>query len=547
VTGLAARGLGAALWFMCPASAGTLEADEIRVSPDQLAAEGAVSLTFPGHRLEAASIRLTQLPTGQVSIEAEQIAWTPCTCTKAPWSVSAKTGEGTVGETIVLKSGAFRVCGVPIVPVPYARIPMDPRAPRLLLPEVRYGDTGAAVGLPVWLPLGDRSQVVLTPEIWADRGFRQRIAVDGPLGEVRLSAIKDDALGRGRGTADIDVSHDRGEIWTGADIQWSSDSGVRDDYAGDFFERTRPFEERRLVLGMGPFRLESNTFDDAEIERPVGAVVSLVGVPFGPMSVGAIARVDAFSVGDQQAELQRSGVGLSMDGGWAVGSLDAEISADFEAVQVSSMAPFAQAGLRSALFLPTWGKILSMRHLSQTGIETRVAASDGTLWDPGQWIRPSPKYAVGPVHRATLLSATGVPLHFSAEAMRVPDAWAPSAAIWLDRRGFIGAAQFDLDLQSVTLGFSDEGLNIRAGVVRGPGVLAGAGAASVLVAPGWRPGWSGLYDLPTSRFVRQGPSLDWDSGCDCMRVHLGVEWAQDRQRPDAMIRIDLQPRRTKDR
>ena len=106
-----------------------------------------------------------------------------------------------------------------------------------------------------------------------------------------------------------------------------------------------------------------------------------------------------------------------------------------------------------------------------------------------------------------------------------------------------GALNANKSIQGGFFGFADEVRDIRLGAVHGADdILQGVAASSLMIRPGWRPGWSGLYDFYSGRLLRHGPSLEWDPGCDCLRVTAAMEWADDRKLPNAMIRLDLQPR-----
>ena len=59
----------------------------------------------------------------------------------------------------------------------------------------------------------------------------------------------------------------------------------------------------------------------------------------------------------------------------------------------------------------------------------------------------------------------------------------------------------------------------------------------------WTPGVLGVYDHDVQEWVRYGPTLQWDSGCHCLEVDIGVAGPD---RPEAWLRLDLRPRRLKD-
>jgi len=189
------------------AEQGRLSASLIEATPERAVAEGDVDLRWSGHRFLAERLVVQEGAKDELHFEATAFLWTPCDCELAPWSVSGKEAEGILDEHVVIRRGAFRVCDVPVFPLPLVRIPLNERAPRLLLPEVRVGEMGSVLGLPVWLPVGRQGHAVLTSEWWSQRWVRQRIEVTGPLGTADLAAAKDEYTSPFRGQADVRGGH----------------------------------------------------------------------------------------------------------------------------------------------------------------------------------------------------------------------------------------------------------------------------------------------------------------------------------------------------
>jgi len=388
--------------------------------------------------------------------------------------------------------------------------------------------------------MGEEGQVVLTPEAWTHKGARQRVELDGQLGEAQMAVAQEGVHGTTRGQADVAGGRDDGEIRVAMDASWVSDARVRNDYGSSYLGRVHAFEERLLVAGAGPFRLESDTFDVGDVDRPIGAVLEMDGLRLGDASVGGYARLDTVRQG--MTTQHRGGSGLHVSVGRSVSIFDTEARLEVESVQMSRGAPYARAGGVGGVFLPTWSEWGKARQINQTGLEVWGNLKKGRLDDPLGWAKRRPPWAVGPVHRTTVVTAKGVPLRFSGAMLRSRQRWEPSTEIRIDHDGYSGSLTADRDLQGGYLGYEDEAKSVRIGAVRGGDILQGGVGASVLTLPGWRPGWSGLVDVYTGRLLHHGPSLEWDSGCNCLRASLSVEWAQDRELPTAMLRLDLQPR-----
>ena len=466
--------------------------------------------------------------------------WTPCTCERPPWSISAPEVEGVIGEHLTVKKGVFRVCDVGVFPIPWFRIPLNPRAPRLLFPEFRIGDEGSVVGQPVWLPLGQEGEIVLTPEIWTNRGVRQRVEVSGPLGEGRMAVAREGLYGLNRTQLDVNGGSDKDGLRLAMDVGWASDTGVRQDYGASFFQRSKPFEEQLMVAGLGFFRLESNTHDQSEVDKPLAAVLALEGLSLGGASLGGYARVDGVRRGEDA--VQRSASGIHLTTGHAFSSLDTEARIEIDAVQMSDSMPYSHAGFRGAAMLPTWSDWGQARLVGQTGVEVSSDLDRGQIDDPLGWIQPQPLWGIGPIHRTTVVTRSGVPFQFEGAVLRTPQGWEPSVEARINHKGYTGALAADRLVQGGFLGFSDEAADVRLGAVRGAEILQGMLGGSFLAFREWRPGWSGHYDFYSGKLLRQGPSLQWDSGCDCLSVTVSVEWAQDRELPTGMLRLDLHPR-----
>ena len=527
------------------AEQGRISASVIEATPERAVAEGDVALQWSGHRFLAERLVVEEGPDDSLQFEASGFVWTPCTCEVTPWAISGQEAEGVLDDHVVIRRGAFRVCDVPVLPVPFLRVPLDERAPRILLPEVRVGDMGSVLGLPVWLPLGQRGHARLTSEWWSRRWLRQRAYVHTPMGEARVAVAKDAPVAPVRGQVDVRGSHDDGTVRVGVDAGWASDLAVRSDYGSDFIARSTPFEERRLFAGVGPARIETHTFDRGELQRPIAAVVSFSGLSVGPSSLSTYGRIDALEDDDHLHQQATAGArwSLGLSGEWT----EVEAVASVEAVQAGDEEPYTRAGMGGALQLPTWADLGSHRVVSQTGVEGWIDAERGELIDPFGLTRRRPQWAIGPGQRSQWISSSGVPLRWSAAALWTDVGWRPKGTLNIDHGVLQGTVHGDPEVQAGMLGVGAEAWDGQVGVLRDLAVLQGVLRGSVRVARHWRPGWEGLVDFDEQRMVRHGPSLVWDPGCGCITGNLKVEWAQDVSVPSVMLRLDLHARQPADR
>ena len=536
-----------ACFWVCPVAAeqGRLSAGLIEATPERAVAEGDVELRWSGHRFLAERLVVMEAADDALRFQATNFVWTPCGCEVAPWALSGRSAEGVLDDHLVIRRGAFRVCDVPVLPVPVLRLSLNERSPRLLIPEVRSGETGTVVGLPVWLPIGREGHAVVTSEWWSQRWLRQRVQLNVPLGEADVAMAKDGPMSPFRGQADVRGGQDDGTVQIAADVAWSSDIDVRSDYGAGFIDRNSLFDERLLLAGVGPFRLESDTFDRGDLQRPVSAAVSFGGVAVGPSSLSTYGRVDTMQ--DHERVRQQAAAGaewsLGLSGDWT----DIEAHGLVEAAQADDAEPYARAGLGGSVGLATWSDFSTHRIVSQSGLKGWVDAAEGVLDDPFGLVGRRPQWAVGPSHRSQWVSASGVPLRWSAAFLWTDEGWRPEGILNIDHQGIGGAIHADTNVQAGMVGLLGEEMDAQVGVMRDDTLLQGIMRASVMIATHWRPGWSGMYDFKSQHFVRQGPSLTWDPGCGCLTANVGVEWAQDLELPSVMLRLDLHARQPADR
>jgi hypothetical protein len=482
-------------------SSAALRADLIRLEKGVVTADGDIRIVAGIHQVKAEVIRIDQGSDGRVHFYGEQLWWTPCTCERPPWAIRAAKGEGTFDEELTLRQATLEVCGAPLVPFPRIRLPLNPRSPRALLPEVGIGTYGSRVATPFWFPVGHRSGLIVAPEMRSETGFRQAVEGQGPLGAAKLAIGRETVSGQTRGAMVARGGVDDGRMRLAMDSRWVTDQNVSRDYGTSFNDRSSPYAEQLMVGVAGPIRLESNTFDRGSMQRPLGAVLSIAGKNMGPVAVNATSRMDWVELGGEGKHLERGGAGVSIDSGASVGIIEASMGVDGRAVQWTDGGPWTEGRVRSGLNIPVWGDLGRWIHLSELGMAASIARSEGALEDRLGWVEESPRWAYGPVFRSVLVGHSGIPLSTDVRLMHTPDGWDPLASVHGVQGAWSGRLQADSKIQATRVGYTDERSNLGVGGVHGVGILQSHGDASLFVGMGFRPGWAGLLDLRVRLFV----------------------------------------------
>lgn len=170
-------------------------------------------------------------------------------------AVSAKEVELRGGSLLVISGGVGRVFGFPLVPLPRARLHLDPDHFRLLLPEVGYGGDGGSARLHGRFGLWDR-EWELGPAWRQDRGFRGELQVKGEHDELAVESGWDTVLGAPRGLV---VSRGGRSAAGGTRrVGWDlslSDTSYAEDYDVSYVGRGLGWRDNRAVAGVGPARL----------------------------------------------------------------------------------------------------------------------------------------------------------------------------------------------------------------------------------------------------------------------------------------------------
>lgn len=274
------------------------------------AREGTVSgakVVFGGAILEA-----TALAVKGEDAAATDATLLPCACDDGlPPAVrfTAKHIDVVDAKVAVVRGGVVRIFTVPVVPVPYWRVPLDPDAFRLSVPEIGYGDPGLSARWHGTWGVGDY-RFDAGPAWRQDRGGRIEAGVDGP---VRLKADLgwDDVSQTVRGGLATDggfAGDWAGDVRMGGDnplrdrFAWDasvlSDSNYAEDYGVAYVDRGVLFRESRVVGQVGALRLsgwlpdtkvEGGTFADFGFAPRFGSAYASVTPTVGLGLVGAAA------------------------------------------------------------------------------------------------------------------------------------------------------------------------------------------------------------------------------------------------------------------
>ncbi|MFZ3583368.1 LPS-assembly protein LptD [Loktanella sp. DJP18] len=157
------------------------------------------------------------------------------------WEIRAeKVLHDQDAQQLYFTNASFRVKGLPILYLPYLRLP-DPdnaRARGLLIPRIRSNDRlGLGVKLPYFLPLGQSRDLLLTPYLASNtRTLESRYRQAFRNGNVQIDASvsRDDLAGRDgtRGYVFAEGTFDLGSnVLLRFDVQTASDNAYLNDYA----------------------------------------------------------------------------------------------------------------------------------------------------------------------------------------------------------------------------------------------------------------------------------------------------------------------------
>lgn len=318
----------------------------------------------PGSRLEfeSATVHLrgrggnasgATLRVGEAVLEAEMLSvegrdvyatagtLTPCACDdgKPPAVRFTATHIDVIDAKVaVVRGGTVRIFTVPIVPVPYWRVPLDPDAFRLSVPEIGYGDPGiSARWHGTWGLDGYRFDA--GPAWRQDRGGRLELGIDGPsrlkadlgwdfLAESVRGGVATDGGYAGDWVPALRVARNsplRDRVaW---DASFLSDPEYAEDYGVAYVDRGVLFRESRVLGQVGALRL-TGWLPDVEEE---GGMLAEAGFAprFGSAAASVTPAVGVGLLGADSGSLESQlSAGMAARGSHTWGAVHAEGKAD---------------------------------------------------------------------------------------------------------------------------------------------------------------------------------------------------------------------------
>jgi len=550
---------------------GTLAFDRAEVHP----AEGTAVLVESRVTTGGAAVEAERLVLGEGSWSAEGATVVPCTCADGgPPALGFQARRITVvpDRVVVVHGGAVRVFEVPVLPVPYWRIPLDPRRFRLLFPEVGWGEFGPSASLQGRGGVG--SAFVQGGPAWRlDRGFRGEasvtapgLAAQGAIGWDLLTArVRGAGVARGGATATIADT----DLRAGVDATWLSDTDYLADYAVDYVARGTRWRDSRAVLAVGPSLLDVWLPDDGSVGTLARERLTWELGRGRPASITPRIGVAAVGSVDEVAPVAEVGVGARAAGGtsWLAAEARADLAGRLATAGVDAAAvPRALAGWPDALDawgegLGGWGDALARGPLSPwgdggTGLGGTVAGEAAvplwteagplrTQWWPGVraearagWAPGSPAEVgvrAGPSLRASTATRTGG-VDLDAALLQDGTGWRPAGSVDVHFARFTLRGQVDPEVQAGEVRWMPGPVTLAAGSAHARGLWLGWGDAALALGR-FRTGAGLAWNLDASAYSGADARLGYDDGC--ASAMLSARFAPDRALPDFGLALTL--------
>ncbi len=542
-----------------------VRADRLEWSAGRFSAEGNVQIRFGGDSILAArasgtaehveletatwfhggaTIRFERgtIRVGNRDGAVEGVRLEPCACAdgKPPMlSFRAARVAPIDAEVAVIRGGAIELFRVPLVPIPYWPVLLDPRRFRLLLPELGYGEPGLSARWHGRAGLGDY-WFEGGPAFRQDRGLRGELEVDGPIeaqGELAYDWLDGGVRGavatEGGFAGDWTGRPDRADAaGLGDRLAWEAtvlgDTAYAEDYALAYVDRGVAYRESRAVAQARALRVDAWVPDD-------GSYGTLAAARFRPEWSRGGEAVAPWVQGGVQGTLDNPGplgaAGIDARASHTWGAVHAEAVATGSA-RWTGGAVEGDAIAMARAEVPMWAEIGEKRFLFWPGAVARV----DSFW---------PSYAVGPALRAQAVAGTTVagiavatPLDNTGELE--PELSVDLAGERLSLRGDVSLDQQSVDLRATSdlgggLGFLHAGdvwlgwgeVSLKTGRL-----VAGAGLTLDLAAEDTDP-WALVPVAVEGASLRLG----YDDGCSA--ILLSSALSPDRALPDVGVQLLL--------
>jgi hypothetical protein len=523
--------------------------------------------------------RLELLPDGTLLLDHAVLELCSCQGQRSPWSVSALRVRADPEGSALFLGGLLRIAGCPVLPLPLGAVPLGERRAGLLAPRFGLTPDGLELGQPVYLPLGPSADLTVEPLWRQERGAR--------LGSELRWALPRDGGGRGalvggwdalegsfRGLAELEHGYVDRELRSAVEGSLVSDLGYREDFELDFTRRQQGFHELRGLVGLGPFRLDHDSFQASEAahQRLLGLSWVRPARGVGALSPTAGLALELGGGGVSALALEESWLaargGLGLEAGRPLGPLQAEASLWGGGLIIEPLEPIpggagergsieGQAAAELRVTLPLWGDHGALRHLLRPSLVAgaSVAVEDGSFGPLQPRLEALPERWIGPRLESRWLSASGVPLHLSAELPLSERGLVPGLQAWWGHGPWWGRLQGSADWQPgapleqglawLEAGRSGQALRASVGLLE----LQQTQRASQLSArmawqlpwgaDRWEPRARVRWALDDGAFVERHLGLYFASRCRCLGLELGASWAEDRPLPDLGLRVDL--------
>jgi hypothetical protein len=557
---------------------GTLAFDRAEVTPTP----GVAVLVHGRATSGGAALTAERMSIADGRWTAEGATVTPCTCTdgaRPALSFSAASITVIPAKVVILHGAVVRVFGVPVLPVPYYRVPLDPHRFRLLFPEVGWGSNGANAqiegrgGVGPWTFQGG-------PAWRQDRGARAGLVVTGPGVDARGAIGWDSVAERVRGVG-VTRGGEDSSVRAGWDVTVLSDPDYVADYAVDYVSRGVAWRDSRAVVAIGPERLDGWLPDDGtrgallrervawEIGRghavgltprvgvaavgPLDGLAPLAEVGLGARAAGSLGWLAVAGRGDVAARATydlddatwtgTAGEGTVVvpdiatgAGGWAggLGTLGTGATGWADGLADGPLARWGAGGTgvggaaAGELTVPVWSTLGPARIQWWPGVraETRLGWSPDTA---GLAVR------AGPALRASTALADGG-VGFDAALLQDGAGWRPAATIDVHLARLALRAQADPAVQAGEVRWMPGPVTVAVGTTHADPLWLAWGDTGVAVGR-LRTGAGLSWDLGQRAFAGADARIGYDDGCAAALIT--ARFAPDRALPDLGLAVTL--------